>query len=293
MEKMNARTLLTALLGSALGMHGALADSTVHTTDRHAYGANIGWTNWKWDTVTPEGASLEPYLMRGSIYAANVGWIDLGDGAPDDGVFYSLVSGDWGVNHDGSGGLSGWAYGANVGWVRFDPALSAPPRVDLGTGALTGYAYSANVGWIGLAGVVTCVDEGTDSDSDAIADAWEYEMLAADGQGADLTVLDVGTDSDGDGVSDVDEYAADTNPFDASESLRVVSVIPNATLGEVELSWATWSPRRVYSVDSSTDLQTWSLEMDDLFADTYTAVKGTPLPPMLFFRVDAAVHLCP
>ena len=46
-------------------------------------------------------------------------------------------------------------------------------------------------------------------------------------------------------------------------------------------------------MDSSTDLLTWSLEMDDLFADTYTAVKGTPLPAMLFFRVDSAVHLCP
>jgi len=291
---MKTRTLLLALLGSTMGVHVSLADSTVHTSDRHAYGANIGWTNWKWDTVTPDGASLEPYLLRGKIYAGNVGWIDLGDGAPADGVFYAQTGGEWGVNHDGSGGLTGWAYGANIGWIRFDPALPVgPPRVDLGTGALSGHAYSSNVGWIDLAGVVTCVDEGTDSDGDGIADAWEHEMLAGDGQGASLGVLTAGGDSDGDGFSDLDEYHADTNPFDSLERLQIVSVVPNIGLGEVELSWSTWSPRRAYTVNSSPDLQTWSLEMDDLFADTVTLVKGAPLPGALFFQVESAVHLCP
>lgn len=283
---------LLALCG-VVGATTAHADSTVHTSDRHAYGANVGWTNWKWDPATPEGASLEPYLLRGRIYAGNVGWIDLGDGAPADGIFYAQTGGEWGVNHDGSGGLSGWAYGANIGWVLFDPSQKAPPRVDLASGALTGYAYGANVGWINLEGVVTCVGEGTDSDSDAIADSWEYEMLAADGQSADLTILTSTGDADGDGVSDVDEYAADTNPFDPLEVLRITSVVPDVPLGEVELSWGTWSPRRVYTVNSSPDLQIWSLEMDDLFADTLTLVKGTPLPSALFFQVESAIPLCP
>lgn len=289
---MKPRDFFLVLLGGALATQASLADSTVHSTDRHSYGANIGWLNWKWDLAAPEGASLEPYLMRGRVYAANVGWIDLGDGAPDDGIFYSHKSGDWGVNHDGSGGLSGWAYGANIGWIRFDPAQKSPPRVDLGTGALSGFAYAANVGWISLEGVVTCVDGGTDSDGDTIADAWEYEMLAASGHPADLTMLDLGSDSDGDGESDEEEYAADTDPFDASERLTIVSIVPNVSLAEVELSWATWSPRRVYRVNSSTDLQTWSLEQDDLFADTLTIVKGT-LPAALFFQVESEVHLCP
>jgi hypothetical protein len=197
------------------------------------------------------------------------------------------------VNHDGSGGLSGWAYGANIGWILFDPALSTPPRVDVSTGELSGYAYSANVGWINLEGVTTCVEEGTDSDGDSIADAWEYEQLAADGQLADLTILTGSGDSDGDGKSDLDEYLADTNPFDGTDNLRITSFTPDIALGEADLTWATWSARRVYAVKSSTDLQTWTTELSGLYTDNGTVVKGSPLPAKMFFQVVSGVHLCP
>ena len=290
---MKRTTLLLAVLGSTLGVQVSLADSTIHTGLQHGYGANIGWADWKWDTVTPEGATLEPYLMRGKIYAANVGWIDLGDGAPDDGVQYSLVSGDWGVNHDGTGVLTGYAYGANIGWISFGSSPTAPSLVDVATGLLSGHAFSANVGWISLDGIKTCVDEGADVDADTIADAWEFEQVAGDGQPADLTILTLGGDADGDGVSDEDEYAADTNPFDSLDRLQITSMVPHSGLGEVELTWGPWSSRRAYAVNSSTDLQTWILEMDDVFADTLTVLKSSPLPPKLFFQVESAVHLCP
>jgi hypothetical protein len=290
---MKPTTLLLALLGSTLGVQVSLADSTIHTGSQHGYGANIGWTDWKWDTVAPEGATLEPYLMRGKIYAANVGWIDLGDGAPDDGVQYSLASGDLGVNHDGTGVLTGYAYGANIGWVTFGSSPTAPSLVDVSTGLLSGHAYSANAGWISLDGIKTCVDEGTDFDADTIADAWEYEQLAADGQPADLTILTLGGDSDGDGVSDEDEYAADTDPFDATDYMTITSMVPDGGAGTVDLTWATWSSRRAYSVNSSTDLVTWTPEITDLFAASYTVTPGSPLPLKMFFQVESAVHLCP
>jgi len=290
-KAMNTRRILLVILGGFPGLAAVHADSTIDTVDRYSYGANIGWVNWKHDPSAPEGASLEPYLLRGRIYAANVGWIDLGDGVPDDGVFYSHTNGDWGVNHDGTGGLSGWAYGANIGWVRFDQGWKSPPRVDMKTGAMSGYAYGANVGWIGLDGLTTGVDEGTDSDGDGIADAWEFEMLADAGLTADLGIMDATSDSDGDGTSDLDEYAADTNPFDPGDWFRITSFVPDFTTSDVDLAW-THSPRRVYSVHSSTDLVTFVLEEDGILAGSTTLSMGS-LPARLFFQVESGIPLAP
>lgn len=288
---MKTTSILLAALGGVLALGMAHADSTIDSTDRHSYGANIGWLNWKYDPSAPEGASVEPYLLRGMVYAANLGWIDLGDGAPDDGVFYFHTSGDWGVNHDGSGGLSGWAYGANIGWVLFDQGWKSPPRIDMKTGAMTGYAYGANVGWVGLDGLITEIDEGADTDGDGIADAWEYEMLAAAGLAADLSTMTATSDSDGDGTSDLDEYAGDTDPFDAGAWLRITSFVPDFTTGDADLAW-TYSPRRIYSVSSSTDLQTSSLEEDGICAGSTTISKGT-LPARIFFQVESGIPLAP
>jgi hypothetical protein len=44
--------------------------------------------------------------------------------------------------------LRGSAYGANVGWIRFEAVGN--PRVVLSNNRLRGYAYGANIGWINL-----------------------------------------------------------------------------------------------------------------------------------------------
>jgi hypothetical protein len=64
-------------------------------------------------------------------------------------------SADFGVNLDSSGYLSGFAYGANIGWINFQWHTPSDletdrPRINLSNGAFTGYAYGANVGWINL-----------------------------------------------------------------------------------------------------------------------------------------------
>lgn len=156
----------------------AAADSTVDSTQRHAYAANGGWLNWKWDTSSPEGAVVTESLLSGFIYSSNFGWIHLGNGSPSNGYRYSQTDGEFGVNHDGSGQLTGLAYGANIGWINFDwDAGDNPnePRINLTTGAFTGYAYGANVGWIKLDASATAFLETDtldcpDSDSDGIAD---------------------------------------------------------------------------------------------------------------------------
>ena len=188
-------TLLTLLIGWA-GI--ALADTTIDTVDRFAWGENIGWTNWRYDTGVPgEGAVVGQYFCTGFIYGENVGWIQLGDGAPADGVHYSNTdSADYGVNHDGKGALSGLAWGENIGWITFDESITDPPRIDLATGRLSGYAYGENIGWLDLGGngahfvKTNTIDPGPDTDLDMIADAWELEGAVAAGLGAVLTHLD-------------------------------------------------------------------------------------------------------
>jgi hypothetical protein len=277
------KTKLGILALAVLATAAAQAGSTIDPAARHGYGANIGWTDWQYDTSTPDGVTVESYLLHGKIYAANVGWIDTGNGTPASGVQYSQTSGEWGVNHDGAGNLSGYAYGANIGWIYFDPSIATPPRVDLTTGEMSGFAYGANVGWIGLDGITTNFAPGSDSDGDVIADAWEYEQLAAAGLPPVLGTLGTG-DADGDGVSNTEEYEADTNPFDADDVLRITQLTP--ATGSATLQW-TFSPRRIYQVKTSTDLVTWTPYGAPTTADSAAIPTGGA--SRIFFTVEATL----
>ncbi|MEM1083449.1 MAG: hypothetical protein AAGI48_04960 [Verrucomicrobiota bacterium] len=269
--------LVTVALGAV-----AQAGSSIDPAARHSYGANIGWLDWQYDTSTPEGVTVSSYLLHGMIYSANVGWINTGAGTPANGRQYVQTAGEWGVNHDGSGGLTGYAYGANIGWISFDDNIAEPPRVDLTTGAMSGYAYSANVGWISLDGLTACIDTGPDTDSDGIADAWEFEMQSLAGHPLDLTEMDGSTDSDGDGDTDLEEYEADTNPFDANDYFRITSF--SRTPVQADLGW-NGSSRRVYQVKTSETLTSWTNvgPVTPLFSATVPTGGKTKL----FFRVES------
>jgi hypothetical protein len=192
------------------------ASTTIDSSNKYGYGANIGWVNAEGDETN--GAVIGQTVCSGYIYSANCGWIHLGDGSPANGIAYeNNSSSDYGVNHDGLGKLSGYAYGANIGWITFEQ-VQGLPMVDLMTGDLSGYVWGANVGWISLSGIRTLtIDPGLDSDEDGIPDAWEY------GHTNILTVLNSG-DADEDGVLDRDEYLADTNPFDSGDYLRITDL---------------------------------------------------------------------
>jgi len=93
-------------------------------------------------------------------YAANVGWLDLGNGAPANQIQYQNNSAaDFGVNQDGLGNLRGYACGANIGWISFENTGAA--KVDLLTGRFTGSAWSANCGWISLSNALAYVQTDT------------------------------------------------------------------------------------------------------------------------------------
>lgn len=145
---------VVALLATHVSQLPLQAATTIDAVNRYAYGANIGWVDWRGNTsngafVGLSGSQLGYYYCSGDIYSANVGWINLGNGAPVNGYAYlNSSSSDFGVNMDSSGNLRGYAYGANIGWIVFES--TGGPKVDLATGNLSGYAYSANCGWLSL-----------------------------------------------------------------------------------------------------------------------------------------------
>src|SRR6058998_3906935 len=82
----------------------APAATTIDSVNHFAYGANVGWMDWRGDVAN--GAVIGEFVCSGFIYAANVGWINLGSGTPANGIRYQNNSAaDFGVNHDGAGNL--------------------------------------------------------------------------------------------------------------------------------------------------------------------------------------------
>ncbi len=269
------------------------AATTINPANRYAYGANVGWMDWRGDTTS--GAVVGEYVCSGYLYAANVGWVHLGNGVPASGIQYANKSGtDYGVNRDGVGNLRGYAYGANIGWVNFES--NGAPRVDLATGRLSGDVYSANCGWISLSNAFAYVQTdaivpGVDTDSDGITDGWELSYTNT------LTAFTTNGDVDGDGVSDRNEYLADTNPKDATDRLAITHYLttPDGTLTEL-----TWKSKltRYYHVEKTSDL-TSSFWLDSglgLIApdgSATTRMFGDTNSPQRFLRVRVVRPLSP
>jgi hypothetical protein len=131
-----------------------LIPSTIDSAHHYAYGANLGWVDLRGDVT--HGVIIGQFVCSGSLYSANAGWINLGSGAPANGVYYQNNSAsDYGVNRDAAGNLRGYAYGANIGWIAFED--TGAPKMDLITGNFSGYAYSANSGWISLSNATASV----------------------------------------------------------------------------------------------------------------------------------------
>ncbi len=133
----------------------------------------MGWVDFHADGAN--GANFNQNTVSGFIYAANIGWIHLGDGSPTNGVNYSNDSADdFGVNVDSISDpdffiLSGHGWSDSTGWISFDVAAQAgsdnQPRIEKQTGFLRGFAWSPNVGWLALdsPGIVNVQTDITES----------------------------------------------------------------------------------------------------------------------------------
>lgn len=242
-------------------VRGAWAETTVAPAHAYAYAANAGWVNAAGDVS--HGVQIGTSYCAGFLWSPALGWIGWGS-APTNGWLYTNLSADdWGVNHDGLGRLTGYAYGANIGWVNFEQTYGKP-RVDLRTGVMSGAAWSPNVGWITFSNAVAHVrmarlETGPDSDGDGIGDPWEYQMAGG------LTRLQAGgSDWDEDGMPDLAEFWAGTDPLDALSGLRISKFARSGGMDQV-----TWPglPTRLYRLE-------WraSLAAGDVWSDSGAGV---------------------
>ena len=270
------------------------AQSTIEPVkEKRSYAANAGWMLWY--PSGADGAVIGQYICAGSVYAANFGWISLGDGQPGPTGRYDNAGSTWGVNvtaePDGqSARLNGYAWGANIGWISFE--ATGDPRVNLNTGKLTGAIWSANAGWIMLENLggnygprTLCLQAGTDTDGDGLPDAWEHDTAG------NLAAQSTSTDADADGAPAIAEYLFDTRPFDP---LSVFQLNGTGLAGPFATLEFTSSPLRRYSVQSSPDLDIWS-EVLPLFnpaPGTSTTVSFmTAAGERRFYRVVATLPL--
>ncbi len=276
------------LLGQA-----TLGATTIDPVNKYAHGANVGWIDARGDGTN--GAVIGQSYCSGSLWSANCGWISLGHG-PTNGFHYSNASAnDWGVNHDGAGNLRGYAYGANIGWIVFEP--NGNPQLDLLSGALRGQAWGANIGWISLANNQAFVQTdtlapGPDTDGDGIPDPWELALAG--------TLSRYGprpNDDDGDGEPDVDEYMADTHPGQASSQLHITDFTKSSSTSLV--TW-TVSPTRLYRLEHAPSATNGTRWIDSGLGilppgpgATLTYSIAVPATTTRFFRARAIVPLQP
>ena len=272
-----------------LSMGGAAhaAGTTIDLSHNDAYGANIAWMDWSGGTgQAANGVVIGTYVCSGYIYAANVGWIDLGSGSPANGEYYQNNSAaDFGVNVDSLGNLSGLAYGANIGWINF---TNTGAQVSLLTGILSGYAYSANCGWIILSNAVAYVKTDTisagllDGSGSGLPIAWELIYFGT-------TNLNPNANPTGKGMTLMQDYLAGTNPTNANSIFKVTaeSISPGGT--NVTLTWAS-VPTRYYSIE-----ETLSLGIPNWFSNSVGLISPqgatstirlteTDAPPVRFYR---------
>ena len=80
---------------------------------------------------------------------------------------------------------------------------------------------------------------------------------------AAVPVLDPNGDADGDGQTNAAEDLAGTNPLDAASSLRITSVVRNATAHTVQVTWSSVAGKQ-YVVEATSDLPT----------GVYSAISG-------------------
>ncbi len=103
------------------------ATGTIDSSYKYAWGNKMGWVNFAPSNAT---VTVTDSAVTGYIWSSVFGWINL---APTNG----------GVTHNGTGALSGKAWGQNTGWINFNGVT-----INTATGKFLGTATSEAAGTI-------------------------------------------------------------------------------------------------------------------------------------------------
>jgi hypothetical protein len=290
MKTKNLLFIILAILGTSVALH---ATTTIDLVNRYAYGANIGWMDWVADTN--DGAVIGDYVCSGFIYSGNVGWINLGTGSPTNGIYYqNVATNDFGVNNDGLGNLTGYAWGANIGWITFEQTYGKP-KVNLLTGALSGYVWSANCGWISLNNAQAYVQTDTLFPGPLAPNGLPIPWLLTY---FGTTNVNANADPTGKGMTIGQDYVAGTNPNNVSSVLKIIAESFALDGKSANLTWDS-VPTRLYYILENTNVgtATWKDSNLGLTAPsagaTTTAGFIDTIAPTRVYRVQAVLPLYP
>lgn len=202
---------------------------------------NVG----KFTTQSSKNITVSSTELRGFMFSEGVGWIVTNCADTTSGC--SGTNGNFKVANDGTGKLSGYAWGENTGWINFGPFTnSAISTVKItngffgGTLGSAGYAWTQNYGWIKFdcSNAASCVEtdwrpstttppsgggggttggtttpacrDGEDNDGDGMIDS-----------------LDPGCHTDGDATNPASYDPQDQNEFNSSRP-AYCELVPSA-----------------------------------------------------------------
>lgn len=172
-------------------------NGTIDTSDKYAWGENIGWLNFG----TTEGdITVTDSELSGYIWGENIGWISLN--CSNDSTCSNV---DYQILNDGEGTLSGHAWSENTGWIVFDPTGGGVTINS--SGEFLGYAWGENIGWI----VFNC----TTTDSCATVD---YKVKTDWLPQSARPACNNSTDDDSDGKTDYPDDPGCSSLTDTSET---------------------------------------------------------------------------
>ena len=154
-------TGLALLFAVAIALEPAHGESNIDPSNedkQFAWSETGAWINLEGDGAN--GVIVTPNYLAGFAWWQDFGWVNFGDGPPENDLHYSNATAeDFGVNNDGSGGLSGYAWSECCGWINFNTLAQggSQVRISILTGEFSGYAWCEATGWIGFEGFPTHV----------------------------------------------------------------------------------------------------------------------------------------
>jgi hypothetical protein len=163
--------------------------------------------------------------------------------------------------------------------------VSATRRLEVVNGSLvmeTGQQINGNYNYVDYLGITAV----SPSSPDGLDDLWQTTYF-----GSATNVLAAPyADPDGDGVNNITEYYFGTDPTSSSSRPWFTASLP--ATGVIQLQWSSAS-NQLYQVQSSGDLNSWSVALAQVLATSSTTTVTLLMPgnsTQEFYRVVAGIQ---